>query len=494
MAVDSQLIKIFTTMSEKYVTKSISTVRQPSQSNLLIAASGPKILSLGLESNAIVSEWAPVEAVTVEANGKEEDNENGERPAKKQKTSTASPKAANVIKLAVSPGKRHVVAVTDDKFIHVFEQDHGKLTELSQRAMPKRPCAIQITPDDATILVGDKFGDVYSLPLMPSEEGDVAAGAAPEATPQPETQFKPSATNLTVHSKRNRDALAAQMQQKNFTPRKEALKFEHKLLLGHVSMLTDMKYVRCEKDVQKRGYIITADRDEHIRISRGPPQAHIIEGFCLGHTEFVSKICQVGGSNLLVSGGGDPWLGIWEWWPEAKLRRRLTLPEKMKVPGHPLAVYGIWSGRVDLGSGEEDIVVVACEKVKALLILDRTSVEQDGPGICVKLSHNPIDVAFDDRSILVSTDARQSSADARDQRIQSLRVQKKTGELQAEVDVSPRYIKALNEYSVQSESIVGDKELESLLYGVADLRKRRDQEGPEAEAEGGNGVTADADD
>lgn len=54
--------------------------------------------------------------------------------------------------------------------------------------------------------------------------------------------------------------------------------FEHKLLLGHVSMLTDIALVV----LNGRNYIITADRDEHIRISRGIPQSHIIEGFCLG--------------------------------------------------------------------------------------------------------------------------------------------------------------------------------------------------------------------
>lgn len=382
---------------------------------------------------------------------------------------------------------RHVVAVTDDKSIHVFEQDYGKLTELSQRAMPKRPCAIQITPDDATILIGDKFGDVYALPLLPSEERDAAAVRAQEQTPQPENQFKPSATNLTVHSKRNRDALAAQMQQKNFTPRKEALKFEHKLLLGHVSMLTDMKYVKYEKDLPSRAYIITADRDEHIRISRGPPQAHIIEGFCLGHTEFISKICQVDDSNLLVSGGGDSWLGIWEWCPEPKLRRKLIIPDQMKASGQPLAVSGIWNGGIETGLGEESIVVVACEKIKALLILDRSSLENDGTGVCVELSHNPLDVTFDGDSVLVSVDSRQDG-----QRIQSLRLQKKKiGELYAEVNVSSDLTKALNEHATAPENSTNDKELDDLLYGVVDLRKRRDQEIHEAEQESGSGAIAD---
>lgn len=404
-----------------------------------------------------------------------------------------------MIKLTVSRSKRYVVAVTDDKCVRVFDNDHGKLTELSQRVMPKRPCAVQITPDDSTILVGDKFGDVYSLPLLPSEDQDAASGAQ-EGTPQPENQFKPSATNLTVHSKRNRDALAAQMQQKNFTPRKEALKFEHKLLLGHVSMLTDMKFVTCQSDVQARGYIITADRDEHIRISRGPPQAHIIEGFCLGHTEFVSKICQVGDSSLLVSGGGDAWLGVWEWWPEPKLRRRINLHEEMKTLFNATTqqspvIYGIWSGRITADSGDEDVIAVACEKVKGLFIFTRSSLEDSTNGNVgqrIELAHYPLDVAFEGHTMIVSVDAREESGTANEQRLQLIRLGEKNGNLEAEKSANDLdLLKTLNE--LIDPTSASEKELDGLLYGVADLRKRRDQEAHDGEQENENATTADMD-
>jgi WD40 repeat protein len=63
-----------------------------------------------------------------------------------------------------------------------------------------------------------------------------------------------------------------------------------------------------------RKYIITADRDEHIRISRGIPQAHIIEGFCLGHTDFITRLCvPENRPHLLVSGGGDDEIVLWDW-------------------------------------------------------------------------------------------------------------------------------------------------------------------------------------
>jgi tRNA (guanine-N(7)-)-methyltransferase subunit TRM82 len=48
------------------------------------------------------------------------------------------------------------------------------------------------------------------------------------------------------------------------------------LILGHTSVLTTSVLTPDES------YIITADRDEHIRVSWFP-QGHTIESFCLGH-------------------------------------------------------------------------------------------------------------------------------------------------------------------------------------------------------------------
>ncbi len=190
--------------------------------------------------------------------------------------------------------------------------------------MPKRPCAITLTPDDSTILCADKFGDVYSLPLVgQAYEPETTNGIDPNATSgtsnhkQKQKLFAPSATSLTVHTKRNRDALRQQQKQKIDNPRaeKKALNFDYKLLLGHVSLLTDVACVTLASPSHKaRNYILTSDRDEHIRVSRSIPQAHIIEGYCLGHTEFITKLCVPPVySHLLISGGGDDYLILWDW-------------------------------------------------------------------------------------------------------------------------------------------------------------------------------------
>lgn len=257
------------------------------------------------------------------------DSDNGES------TSSQQPSNSPIVKLAGTSAGQHVVAVTgEDKCIRVFGlAANGTLTQLSERVMPKRPCAITLTPDDTTILCADKFGDVYSLPLVgqpykpEAVNGFDANGTSgPSNQRQKQKPFAPSATSLTVHTKRNRDALRQQQQIKSPKAEKKALNFDHELLLGHVSLLTDVACVTLTSPSHKpRNYILTSDRDEHIRISRGIPQAHIIEGYCLGHTEFVTKLCVPPVyPHLLISGGGDGYLKLWNW-PVGKILKQLDL-------------------------------------------------------------------------------------------------------------------------------------------------------------------------
>lgn len=84
------------------------------------------------------------------------------------------------------------------------------------RFMPKRPCALTMTSDCKTILCGDKFGDVYALPLFLSVEDNTNGHV--EVKPEPEASnemYRPSASELTVHSGRNRKALEMQMKHRS---------------------------------------------------------------------------------------------------------------------------------------------------------------------------------------------------------------------------------------------------------------------------------------
>lgn len=164
-----------------------------------------------------------------------------------------------------------------------------------------------LTPDEKTILVGDKFGDVYSLPLHPPDNW------VPQKSEQKEVWI-PSATELTVHTKGNLEALRQQREQKIRNPKKEGPDFEHKLLLGHVSLLTDVVITEIQEGLMRKQFILTSDRDEHIRVSRGLSQAHIIEAYCMGHREFVSRLSIMPwNSEFLVAGSGEPSLKVFDW-------------------------------------------------------------------------------------------------------------------------------------------------------------------------------------
>lgn len=282
--------------------------------------------------------------------------------------------------------------------------------------MSRRPSSIAVTSDDTTLLCADKFGDVYALPLLPSP-GDENVEQSETPAPEPEQKdWLPSATTLTVHSGRNRKTLEEQLKQRAKGPAKpkELMRFKHELLLGHVSMLTDVVYAK----VNERNYIITADRDEHIRISRGQPQAHIIEGFCFGHEAFVSRLCLTQ-SGLLVSGGGDDHLLVWDWQTcslkeklairdvaFAHLQGRNLLPIDSERTGYKVAVSGIWalpSGGNDVSGSQlpswvplsdclqAEMILVACEGVPALFSF---AIRGSGPGSHISLNGNTLDVAI----------------------------------------------------------------------------------------------------
>ena len=78
-------------------------------------------------------------------------------------------------------------------------------------------------------------------------------------------------------------------------------------ILGHLSMLLGIRLSHCGK------YVLTADRDEKIRVS-SYPKAYNIHGFCLGHTEFVSGLeLSPINQSLAMTGSGDGTIRTWKY-------------------------------------------------------------------------------------------------------------------------------------------------------------------------------------
>ncbi|KAA8570485.1 hypothetical protein EYC84_002758 [Monilinia fructicola] len=396
----------------------MSKLRTPYQclkqcGNYLIAARGSSIDTFDIRNGSYLSTWkspVPESMKKSKTSGEETQTKSEEQnleastpPAKRRKLSVGEetdektvvvqqvkkkaksnppPKIIEpspITALTITRDLQHVIAVTgEDKTIRVLAWDNtaGKgLKQISDRTMPKRPCALATTDDCSTIIGADKFGDVYSLPLIPSPSVP-SATEAPSTEKQVPKMFQPSASALTVHSARNLKALEAQKKQSNKVSEKTGPDFEHKLLLGHVSMLTDILVAA----VSGRQYILTADRDEHIRVSRGIPQAHVIEGFCLGHVEYVSRLCIPSTrSEILISGGGDDDLHIWNWL-DGSLLSKVNLKSQVDA--------------LEAGTRDEqrsrDIIIATSEGVPAAFVYTLTPSNQLTHAQTIKLPGNAL--------------------------------------------------------------------------------------------------------
>ncbi|NXU54515.1 WDR4 methyltransferase, partial [Turnix velox] len=157
----------------------------------------------------------------------------------------------DILAFTFSPSGNYF-ALTDDSKRLILFRTKPSWECVSIRSVKRRCTALSITAADDKILVADKSGDVYSYSITePQAEG--------------------------------------------------------KLELGHLSLLLDMTMSPDDE------YILTADRDEKIRVSLARAPYYIVS-YCLGHREFVSKILVIPNHpDLLVSASGDLTLRLWDY-------------------------------------------------------------------------------------------------------------------------------------------------------------------------------------
>ncbi|XP_051998984.1 tRNA (guanine-N(7)-)-methyltransferase non-catalytic subunit wdr4-like [Xyrauchen texanus] len=156
-----------------------------------------------------------------------------------------------ILGFAVSSSGKHI-ALTDDHKRLVLFCTEPTWQCISTRWVVRRGTSLVFTQAEDEVFVADKSGDVYSFSVLePQKPGE--------------------------------------------------------LKLGHVSMLLAVALSPDDK------YIITADRDEKIRVSfRQAP--YNIQAFCLGHREFVSTLLvPTGHPDWLLSGSGDGTMKIWHY-------------------------------------------------------------------------------------------------------------------------------------------------------------------------------------
>ena len=163
--------------------------------------------------------------------------------------SGGSPVAA----VAFSQCEDMVASVSDDKSVRVWSTA-GSAEPIVSLTSQRKPSAVAFAsaPDgQALLLVGGKTGDVLAYRLPGLEGGPVY------------------------------------------------------LLTHTASMLTAMVVAGTG------GVLVTADRDEKIRVSQFPQTSRVV-AYCLGHTAFVSSLLvPQNAPGLLLSGGGDGTVRLW---------------------------------------------------------------------------------------------------------------------------------------------------------------------------------------
>ncbi|RSL84541.1 hypothetical protein CEP51_003854 [Fusarium floridanum] len=426
--------------------------------------------------------------------GKKSKNRN--QPRNKEQNISRVPDRPVVTHLTSTSDGSHVLAITGhDKAIWVFENDgKGNLTQISKRTMPKRPSDVAIGPD-SQIICADKFGDVYALPLLYDPESQ--APTSQPSTPGPaKPAYKPSANATTVHSKRNLRALNNQQRQMELATRTkaeseskaESPNFEISLLLGHVSMLTSLAIAESEG----RRYIITGDRDEHIRVSRYIPQAYVIEGFCFGHKEFISSMTiPVPRRDILVSGGGDEDLFVWDWKASKLLSRKsiLSLAQEILPELTKVAVSNLYT-LVFPHEGTDLVYILAiCEGIPAIFSWQLTQENTLNHPAIIQVPGNPLDLAVKSASgeeppkIIAALDPSDPTK-AKSLAIYSLTMTDEKLATSTTALVSDEDVEA-------AELDVEEKVVKSLLYNTENLRKQSEQEEEQGEAQGTE-VRADA--
>ncbi|KAM9937578.1 hypothetical protein OXX80_002898 [Metschnikowia pulcherrima] len=264
---------------------------------------------------------------------------NAEEPAnKKAKTNKKEPKVPvpgpgaptiyNYLRsLTLSRDEMHIIGTTDsDKAAVVFKIDYSQdncIQLMKRQVFPKRPCAVSTTIEDTKIVLADKFGDVYEF-RIDSEQ------------PIPEKDLVP--------------------------------------ILGHVSMLSDV--LVAEHNGQQ--FVLTGDRDEHIKVTHYP-LSYVVKHWLFGHREFVSCLhLPAFNKDLLISGGGDDYLLLWDWWANKQLARvelrdlvepHLTdahfPPERFLQEDSPKEIC--ITKVLTVSKNGQNLILVLCENTKCIL-------------------------------------------------------------------------------------------------------------------------------
>ncbi|XP_065912660.1 tRNA (guanine-N(7)-)-methyltransferase non-catalytic subunit wdr4-like isoform X2 [Dysidea avara] len=236
----------------------------------------------------------------------------------------------HVVCIKCSQSRKLFATCSNSKVLKIW--DTSSFQCCGTRVVSKSVTAICFTQDDSLILVADKTGDVHSY-----STDDIGK--------------------------------------------------EGTFLLGHLSMLLDMVITMDQK------YVITADRDEKIRISHFP-NAYNIKAYCLGHTDFISCLLQcIHYEHVLISGSGDGTVKTWDFEPGRLLHTEFcSSPRTIGEKPNPVSCVA--------GLSTKPFIAVAIESDPNVTVYE---IRSDGiltTNCSVTLEASPFSVCFDNSSCL----------------------------------------------------------------------------------------------
>ncbi|XP_068185540.1 tRNA (guanine-N(7)-)-methyltransferase non-catalytic subunit wdr4 [Antennarius striatus] len=239
-----------------------------------------------------------------------------------------------VLAFAASPSGK-LVALTDDNKRLILLHCEPSWRCISTRFVVRRCTSLQFSHADDELLAADKSGDVYSFSV---------------SEPQMEGELK----------------------------------------MGHLSMLLAVTLSPDDR------YVITADRDEKIRVShlRSP---YNIQSFCLGHQQFVSALLVPSHQpHWLLSGSGDGTVKLWEYESGRRLQS-WDLQELEETPSSQSDTQKKPTVCRISCSPVARHVAVQCERVSTVqfFTVDQEAEEKLAPHSRLPLPHPPLDVTFD---------------------------------------------------------------------------------------------------
>ncbi|XP_037036811.1 tRNA (guanine-N(7)-)-methyltransferase non-catalytic subunit wuho [Bradysia coprophila] len=203
-------------------------------------------------SKLTLPQFDPKSAKQTEENDDDDEQADGVVAPRKSDSS----KDGSVIQnIGVSPnGQLLVITTTGDKLVYMYKILAADKHELvSKRVLARISSSMAFSSDSRHVYIADKTGDCYEFDC-------------------------------------------------------ENLEATGKWILGHLSMLLDVVVTHDNR------FVVTCDRDEKIRVTNYPG-THLIETYCLGHTEYVSAISflPTDPNQSLVSISGDKMLKIWKY-------------------------------------------------------------------------------------------------------------------------------------------------------------------------------------